>query len=395
MRVITIVNPKILGVPYTTLSQDYSSGTTLTVEDSTNFADNDLILIGGRGNEQAEIVDLTASPPTAGTMTITAMNFAHASDESVQKSLWDQYDLQVATSEGGEWSNVVTGAVFDWGSDSTEYVHTAGEAGYYYRSRYLNSALATESSWSDSVVGTGLTRLQVGALIGRVRKKAKEETASSTTDKEIIASFNAVNDIVKGLNRRWWFLKTEYEFLTEADTRAYDLPSDYERAYRLKYNFNDGTENIEYYLRFTSLTQFEYEYRNLDADSSDDLVHYSMDDINSQAVIGPSPLTAGYTLTLVYFQEIVDVNSYGDTVQIPLADLYVHYATAEVWENKDNEKKAQYHKGEFSNMLEVLEQMRNKTPTPKEMKTWRGRKAMQRMYGSRRVYSDADREKYW
>lgn len=395
MRVITIANPKILDTPYTVLSQDHSSGSTMYVEDSNGFSDNDLILIGGRGNEKAEVVDLTSAPPTAGTLAVSTTDFAHDSDESVQRVLYDKYDIQYKTTEGGSWTALVTSGSFDWGNDVTEYVHSDGQASYYYRSRYYNSATATYSGWSDTVIGSGLSRLQVGWIIQRARKKGRDENSTSVEDADIIESINTVNDIVRGLNRRWWFLKTEYEFDTVADTKEYDLPSDYERAHRLKYNFNDGTANVEYYLRYLSLTQFEYEYRNLNMDSSDDLVHYTIDDINDKIIVGPPPATAGYNMTLVYYKSLTDVDSYGDTVPIPIADLYVHFAAAEIWELKDNEEKASYYKREFTNLLEVLEQMRATTPTPRNMKTWRGRKAMKRLFGSRRTYSDEERENNW
>ena len=55
MRIITIKNPSPINSPFTIVSSDYSSGTTLNVEDSSNFVANKLILVGGLGNEKSEI----------------------------------------------------------------------------------------------------------------------------------------------------------------------------------------------------------------------------------------------------------------------------------------------------------------------------------------------------
>ena len=85
--------------PFTIVSMDYTSGIVLNVEDSSNFADNDLILVGGLGNEKAETTDLTATPPSASTLSITAMDHPHSSDESVEPILWNQFDIEYKMSK--------------------------------------------------------------------------------------------------------------------------------------------------------------------------------------------------------------------------------------------------------------------------------------------------------
>ena len=395
MRLITILNPKVLDVPYTLVSRDYTSGTTLHVEDSSGFADNDLILVGGLGNEKAEVTDLTSAPPNNTSFNVTAMKFSHDPDESIEKVLFNQYDIQYKTSATGDWVSLVTGQNFDWGKERTEYVHSAGLSTNYYRSRYYNSATTAASDWSDSVIGTGYTRNQVGWVIERIRMKAQDENKEHAKDKEIIGSINTVNDIIKGMNRRWWFLKKEHEFDTKASKKEYDLPSDFDRAYRLKINFDDGTNNLEYYLRYLTPMEFNYQYRDLDAEDDDNIVHYTIDDVNNQVLLGPVPETAGYTMTLVYFKELSDVDTYGDELEVPLADLYVHYATAEIWERKDNLEKSKYHQDQFSAFMKILEQMRVKSYHPRSMKRYRGRNPLSRYYGSRNTYSDEEREKYY
>ena len=395
MRIITIKNPEILDTPYTYVASQYTGGTSLTVEDSAGFANNDLIFVGGKGNEKSEVTDLTATPSNSTTLTITALNFNHEAGESVQKVLWDKFDIQYKTSEEGSWQNLATQVDFDWRQDETTYIHEAGESTYYYRSRYYNSATGTYSAWSDTVEGTGLNRLQVGSLISQVRRFAKDENAQAVSDEDIIRDFNSVTDIVKGLNRRWWFLKTEYQFDTEAGVSEYDLPSDCERVHRLKYRYDDGSSDVEYYLKYLNETRFNYEYRDKNAENDDDLVHYTVDWVNNKIKVGPTPETAGYTLTLVYFKKPSDVDSYSDTVPVPLPDLYINYAVAQAWRTKDDLNKAQEWLTEFANSLKVLEQMRPKVSHPRSLKVWQGRRAMERMFGSRRVYSDSEREKYW
>jgi hypothetical protein len=395
MREITIRNPRVLDTPYTYVSTDYTSGATLYVEDSDYFADNDLVLVGGAGNEKSEITDLTSTPPNSISLAVTALSHNHESGESVQKVLWDQFDLQYRESSSDSWQNVVTTQDFDWKQDETTYIHSGGLSTYQYRSRYYNSATATYSDWSDTVEGTGLTRLQVGNAVEKVRLFSSDKNSRAVEDGEIIDFFNEVHDMVGAMNRRWWFLKDEYTDTTVEDTKSYDLPEDCERVHRLKYRYDDGANDVEYYLKYVNPTRYDYIYRDQDADSDDNLKHYTVDFINKKWKVGPWPENDGYTMTLIYFKKLADIDSYGDTLTIPLANLYIWYATAQVWRIKENEEKSTYYMNEFGNALKLLEQMRPKVSHPRQLKNWRGRKAMDRLYGDRRSYSDDYREKYY
>jgi len=395
MRIITIVNPKILDGPYTILSQDYTSGATLYVEDSSGFADNDLIIVGSSGDEKVESTDLTSAPPNTTSLAITSLAFPHDADEPIQRVLFDKFDIQYKTTSTGSWNDLVLAQSFDWAKDKTDYVHSAGESTFYYRSRYYNSATATYSDYSDTVVGTGYTRLQVGALITRTRKKAMDENKEHASDKDIIGSFNTVNDIVRGLNRKWWFLKTESDITTVANTGEYSLPTDFDRGYRLKFHYHSTSENVEYYLKYQSNIEFQYNNQDQESTSDDNISTYTIDPVSLKIKVSPIPLTAGNTLTVIYFKTLDDVDTFGDTVPVPLADLYVHYAAAEIWETKDSEKKAAYHKTEFKNMLEILDQMRMKNLEPKQMMAFKGRNASSRWYGASRGSTDEERERYY
>lgn len=397
MRSIKIKNPLILESPYTMVSSEYSTGNSLSVEDSSGFADNDLILVGGKGNEKSATTDLTATPPDSSTLTISALSFAHDTDEPVQKVLWNKYDIQYKTSVGGSWTALATAQSFDWSKDYTVYNDSNGATGYYYRSRYYNSALAVYSDWSDTIGDTGFTRLQVGYLIKKVRSKARDVNGEHATNQEIIGMFNSVNDIVKGMNKKWWFLLTEYPFTTTASDGTYPYPDNFERAHRLKYELEQGATDQEYFLAYQTPTVFDAYYGDHNLADSDNLAHYTIDVPNAQIKIGPQPVTASLNLTLYYYKSITDLDSVGDTIIAPLSDLYVYYAVGEIWEDKDDENKAAYYKKEFGNLLTILNQMRAKSPTPQVLKRFAGHKGFRNLLGGVMLPGspDASRENYW
>lgn len=369
MRIVTIKNPSILDSPYTIVSSDYSSGLTLSVEDSANFKDNDLILVGGLGNEKAEVTSLSATPPSVSSMSIVAMGHPHSSDESVQLVLWDQYCVQYKTDIDGAYSDLTTGTAFDWSNNETDYIHSAGDANYYYRVRYYNTALAVYSDWSDAISGVGLTRSQVGSMIDQVRKNTKDENAQKASDEDIISYFNFAQDIVKSMQKKWPWLQAE----ATIDPATLALPADFKRAYRLKYNFVDGTESQTYYLKYLPLVDFQQKYSDNNASTSDYLSEYTIDTINNVVKLGPSPETTTAILTLVYEKDITDLADYTDTTVIPIPELLISYATAKVFKLKSDKESSDDWMDNFANLLQVLDQARPVSYHPRTLKRYMGR----------------------
>lgn len=399
MRLIEIQNPKILEDPTTFISQEYTSGTTLYVEDSAKFADNDLVLIGGLGNEKSEVTDLTATPPNKTSFTITALDHDHDTDESIEKVLYDQFDIQYRETSTDSWTSLDTGVEFDWKDEQTVYVHSDGAAAYQYRVRYYNSATASYSGWSDTTSGAGLSRDQVGSMIEQVRRFAEDEDGQIEDD-EIIDYFNYAQDAVTSFrSKRWPWLLTTTTYTTTAATEGpyneYELPSDFDSGFRVRFRYDDGTSDINYFLKYLPFTEFKNKYKDEDADTDDNAKNYTYDEVNDYLLIGPKTESAGYTVELYYYKSLTDLDSYGDTTSVPLPEVLINYATAKVWRRKDNFEKHDEYMNDFANSLRMLENMRVESHHPKALKIWRGRKAMSRMYGDRRSYSDSDRENYY
>lgn len=369
MRIITIKNPEPLSSPYTIVSTDYSSGITLSVEDSSNFSDNDLILVGGIGNEKSEVTDLTASPSSSSSLVITALEHAHSSDESVEIVNWNKYDIQYKVDSNSSWTDLVASGNLDWSGTETNYVHSTGEAAYYYRVRYYNSATATYSDWSTTTAATTASRQTVSVMIDQVRENTKDKTNQKVSDEMIISYFNYAQDIIKSLQKKWPWLQAE----ATIDPATLALPTDFKRAYRLKYNFINGTESQTYYLKYLPLVDFQNMYTDNNASKSDYLVHYTIDNINSVIKLGPVPETDTAILTLVYEKDITDLDDYGDTTVIPLPELLVSYATAKVFKLKSDEEQYKSWMEIFADLLQVLDQARPTSFHPRTLKRYMGR----------------------
>ena len=369
MRIVTIKNPEPLETPFTTIGSDYSSGISLTVDDSSGFKDNDLILVGGQGNEKAETTDLTATPPSETTISITALGHGYQSDESIQRILWNKYDVQYKTDIAGVWTDLALAQDFDWSGEETSYIDSAGASNYYYRSRYYNSATNTYSDYSGTVSATGSVRSTVGAMIDNVRENAKDKTGQKVSDEMIIGYLNTAQDIVKSMQKKWPWLQDEATIVPA--TLA--LPTDFKRAYRLKYNFVDGTDSQTYYLKYLPLVDFQNKYTDNNASTSDYLEEYTIDNINSVIKLGPSPETTTAILTLVYEKDITDLEDYEDETVIPLPALLEAYATARVWKLKSNPDEYTSWMESFADLLQVLDQARPVSYHLRTIKRYQGR----------------------
>lgn len=354
--------------PFTIISKDYTGGTNLLVEDSSGFKDNGLILVGGIGNEKSETTDLTATPTSEGILPINTIGHSHSTDESVQTVLWDKYDVDYKTDVNGAWISLATSQDFDWSNNETDYVHSAGASNYYYRVRYYNSATNTYSDYSSIASGIGNTRLTVSSMIEQIRKNAKDENEQKVSDDLIISYFNFAQDIIKSMDKKWPWLQGEATIVPA--TLA--LPTDFKRAYRLKYNFVSATESQTYYLKYLPLVDFQEKYPDNNASTSNYLEDYSIDYINKVVKLGPSPTTITAILTLVYEKDITDLADYGDSTVVPIPELLISYATAKVFKLKSAPEEYSSWMADFSNLLQVLSQSKPISYHPRTLKRFVG-----------------------
>jgi len=187
---------------------------------------------------------------------------------------------------------------------------------------------------------------------------------------------------MKSMQKKWPWLRDE----AIIDPATLLLPADFKRAYRLKYNFVNGSESQTYYLSYLPLKDFESKYSDNNASTSDYLEDYTIDEINGKVKIGPSPTTTTAILTLVYEKDIEDLDSYTDATIIPLPALLEAYATARVFKLKSNPDEYNSWMESFSDLLQVLDQARPISYHPRTLKRFKGRNEDTRLYNNSEDY---------
>jgi hypothetical protein len=136
------------------------AGTTLTIDNTQGFAANDYIVLGTLGNEDAEIVQIVSVDSDI-QLTIGATNFAHAVDDSVRRTPFNQIKFYRSTTETGSYTADGTENMQVDNKDLlTGYSTTTTNARtMYWKITYYNSTTSDETSESDADAVYGASAL--------------------------------------------------------------------------------------------------------------------------------------------------------------------------------------------------------------------------------------------
>lgn len=140
------LNYDFSGQQWTTLSSAASAAeTTLTVTNTTGFADDDYVLIEPY-TEKSEIVRINDTVSSDTSLTITALKFSHASDVKIFRLPYNKMKFYECETETGTYT-VIAGATVDLSYDSTytNYDYPAGDDDYYFKRTFYNETTTVES----------------------------------------------------------------------------------------------------------------------------------------------------------------------------------------------------------------------------------------------------------
>jgi len=242
-------------------------------------------------------------------------------------------------------------------------------------------------------------------MVREVRKIVNDPEARTVSDTEIIRFFNAAQSKIYTLYDRWWFLLTEGDVIdTEESTKKYSLPSDFGRMHRVNFRYVSGGSDIVYNLRYLTNVEFEYEARDQSASDNDEVKYYSIypgDDSNPTGYlhIWPTPETDGLDITPWYYKTITDLDSFADETEVPLSAMLVDYALAQIYKirnDRESISKATYYDKLFREQVDLLKLMQKKqTNTMRQLWRYEGRRSKSRLFGTRTINSDTQKENYW
>ena len=390
MAVVRAKNPDLTKSERTWLTVQHTSGTTLTVQSSTGWADNNIAVVGNPGEEKTEATDLTAAPPTDLTLTVTALKFTHNLETPVHHSKWDQVEIS-SQPTGGAFSVLATIDI-QWDKLETIYDDTAGLTTDTYRFRFFNSQTATFSAYSDTVLATGYTRSSVGTMVPNIRTKIRDKEGKVFTDAEIINQLANAQDKVEAMGKgTWWFLKTsDNSISTTASTFSYALPSDFNFMEALLFNYVNGNTDVNYRLSHVSDVEMDSMKKDNNANDLDELRWWGFGPPDNSSAKGyfkvhPTPKTASAAFELIYYKQMSTLDSFGDTTEVPDPELLENLAASELERIQGNLDRSVIWEGQAVLNLDLLRSKERRERGQNRFVRFQGQRGYSRLFGDRSV----------
>lgn len=215
---------------HSSLKIDYASGVSaITVYSISQFAINQILLIGEYGNEGSEIIKTHASTAPTGYTVTLASNLAkpHPKDTPVYIIAYDQIEFSHADTLTGDKTVLATSNI-DPEEDEMMYEDTANTSGYYF-TRYVNSIPTpdTYSDYSDAIPYDGLPVNTVGYAIDTAMNELSARFTEKLTFGMLIGFVTQMLRLVRGKLKSWSkYQEFDYNIGTMSQgVRRYAMPS--------------------------------------------------------------------------------------------------------------------------------------------------------------------------
>lgn len=260
-----------------------ASGTTLTVENNTGFANTDYIIIGRIGDDKTEVRKIGAAVTAGTSLTVDALVFSHDIDTPVYRIAYNQVEFSHATTSTGSKTVMTTSSITP-DREETVYEDTTYTTGYGF-ARFKNETSANYSVYSGAFPYTGRTKKMMCSIRKKVRRLIDETTEEKVTDDDINDEINTAQSEFSH-EYRWPFYEKTKSFSAVADQFEYSLASNVDKLYDASFDTQP--------LVVDDLSKWEM--RRWDTDVSGDPTNICM--WGNKARVYPYPSSSADTTTL-------------------------------------------------------------------------------------------------
>ena len=329
-----------LGTGKTRLSADASAGaTSCTVDNNDDFATNDYVVFGEKGEELTEIVILTGTTDNDQLDHSGGTIFAHNARTPVREIKYNQVKVYSASSKTGSYSLLTT---LDLTPDEevTTYDDTTGTSNTWYKVKYYNETTDTLSSFSAPVQGTGYTEKSLKSMTDEVLEEYGDPNSDETPRTKVRRYLRAgVRNLTKEIIKAYPDYRTNYttQSLT-ADTATYDLPTRFLGFKRITVNYSGSNADDAY--KVETFESEEAGYPDTTYQKADPRAFFRAE----QFGLRPTPDSSSGYAFLWYWDYPEKMTDDDDEHGLPYGarDLLVPYALYRLWKNKNQENSKSY-----------------------------------------------------
>lgn len=283
-----------------------AAATTLTVvstdlapaaTSSNTWANDDYMIVGEPGTENAEIMQMAAAVTSATSMTIDregsagGLRYAHSIGEPVYRIDFNQVVFYRNSTNTVSGASVLTTINLQIDDEFTRYEDNINSTGYGF-ARFKNATSSAYSSYTDGVnyeideEGSSRDPQTLWSLRKKVRLLIDEPDDSRVSDEQID---EAINDKQRDIahSRLWSFYEGEKTLSRVADQFAYDYPSKVQKIHSVRVD----TQPVIYW------NKRMWDSRHWNTDNETDIPsHYTI--WNKQLLFWPRPTSSADTTTL-------------------------------------------------------------------------------------------------
>lgn len=213
---------------------------------SNAWSNNDYMIVGELGSENAEVMQVAAAISSSTSMTIDregqsgGLRYAHSIGEPVYHIDFNRAEFSRNTTDSINGVSVLTTIRIQPDDLFTRYEDTSNTTGYGFV-RFENETTGTFSSYSDGVnytasgEGSSYDPRTLWQLRKRVRDLIDEPDETKVSDDTIT---QALNDKQRDIAHRtfWSFYETERSFSSVADQFAYDIPITVQKIHTVRFD---------------------------------------------------------------------------------------------------------------------------------------------------------------
>lgn len=303
------------GSKYSFLTDNYSSGvSSIGVDNGTNYAQGDHILIGNFGQESTEVATISSVSENILNFS-TDTGFSHSESTKVTVIPYNQAIFYYTTTATYDVGIKVAGPIdiqpdsyFTIASDSD---HTTGFGWYVFYNSTTNPTKVSKNS--NAIPYAGFAENSVKKILDSFFSQLNQK------DLKLISNVDAFRWLNEGYNKaknslnlvnQNYTVSDEYEISVTSGTQEYDLSSLNFSGVRSLFNDGDGKE-----ITLIDLGDVE----NWGKNSSNDTKYYLR---GSFLGFSPTP-GSDFTAILRYKQTISTLTSYYDTIVLPNNQYFV------------------------------------------------------------------------
>ena len=187
----------------TLLNADASAGaTSITPQNVSGFATNDLVYLGNLGKDQIEKQEITIA---GANFTVSALQYQHDRFEPITSVYGDQIQVYVAADPGTGYAPVDANfatlgslVTIDPTSKTSTYIDSGGGSGFWYKYVYWNSVTNAATSYLSDVDPVRGGNVGFYVSVDAVRKAAGFANNKNISDSYIAGFISMANDYING-----------------------------------------------------------------------------------------------------------------------------------------------------------------------------------------------------